>query len=273
MKVWSLITILVLCALLLIAACAPASNAVPTAPNPANDSKQIATLYISPTPNDADRAATRSASRPTAPPVLIATVPPTPTVYIGVFMGDAAAGSSGVPIVDPSRYEGTRVQVPTMSAMLPCPIAVDVNFGVVWASDTSVMRSIGCPGEPATPYDGASQLFERGTMYSLPTNEFWAIAPASPRGQFWYFEVPPPDLPFPQNVVVPDGLRAPQGGFGTVWKAFADLREGIGFATFDQIETDMLYQRFDNGALLLDESSALVWVLVRGGDAYGPYDP
>ena len=68
MKVWSLTTILALCALLLIAACAPASNAVPTAPNPADDSKQIATLYISPTPNDADRAATRSASRPTGSP-------------------------------------------------------------------------------------------------------------------------------------------------------------------------------------------------------------
>ncbi|MDL1900527.1 hypothetical protein FBR02_07130 [Anaerolineae bacterium CFX9] len=255
--------------ILLLTACAPSAPQTPTASS-GSEARQLATLFVSPTPDEAARAATRAASRPTALPVLIPTTPPTATVYVGIFMGDAAAGG-GIPQFDASRYEGTRVIVPTAAVELGCSIAVDTEYGVAWASDPALVRALGCAGEPATPYPGASQIFERGVMYWLPTNEFWAIAPATPRGRYWYFPEPPPDLPFPSDTVVPDGLRAPVSGFGTVWKAFADIRAGIGFARFEEASTQLVYQRFDNGALLLDRQDGQVWVLLRNGEVYGPF--
>lgn len=259
-----------LCLLVLLAACAPGAAQTPTAPAAASEPRQLATLFVSPTPDDAARAATRAAGRPTALPVLIPTTAPTPTVYVGVFMGDAAAGG-GIPQVDPSLYEGTRVIVPTSAVFLECSIAVDTAYGLSWASDPAQVRSLGCAGEPATLYPGSLQVFERGIMYWLPTNEFWAIAPSTPRGRYWYFSEPPPDLPFPLDTVVPDGLSAPTGGFGTVWKAFADIRAGVGFARFEESYVELLYQRFDNGALLLDRQNGQVWMLLRNSEVYGPF--
>ena len=53
--------------------------------------KQLATVYISPTPNVAEQQATRLASTvPVEANVLVAVVP-SPTPYVGIFLGDAAS--------------------------------------------------------------------------------------------------------------------------------------------------------------------------------------
>lgn len=261
-------------AMLLVAACRPnAAAPTPTVVDPAAQPKQLATVFLSPTPDEAQQQATRSASLPTFAPIL-PTAPPSPTVYIGVFLGDSQS-DGGLPVFDPTRYVGTRViTVPTPEAT-PCPIPVDPSFGSVWSADSRLVRLLGCAGEPATPYVGASEIFERGVMYWLPTNEFFVIAPGGTTGgRYWYFDENPPDLPL--DIVVPDGLRQPVSGFGMVWRAYAEIRDAIGFARAEERQANLALQRFAGGALLYDASSGQVFVILASGGqnpgiAYGPY--
>lgn len=120
---------LILIAMLLVAACS-SLNATPSpeVATPVIQPKILATLYISPTPNDQEQEATRLAVR-AQPPTAIPSRTPAPTAYIGVFVGDAVGVDGGVPILDPSRFEGTLpVNLPTLGAP-GCAYPVDPVFG------------------------------------------------------------------------------------------------------------------------------------------------
>jgi hypothetical protein len=243
--------------------------------------KQLATVFATATPDEAAMAATdiaagaaTAAARATAAVVFAATPrAATATPYVGVFIG---ASADDGPVIDPARYEGTRAAAQPTATVSPCPIAPEAVYGTAWAEVPAVARALGCPGEPGTPYPGAAaQVFENGVMYSLPTGEIWAIAPGAADGTAWYFPVPPPDLPL--EIAVPQGLRTPTGTFGRVWRAYADIREALGYARADEAAADLGLQRFSGGALLYDESSAQVFAIPRQtaatpGSVYGPFN-
>jgi hypothetical protein len=262
--------------LLLLAACSSApANTLPPTPDAAALAalpKQLATVALSPTPGESERAATQAALRLTEPPPPTATIQPTPTVYIGVFVGDGG-GLGDAPVVDLARYEGTLsastgfVPAPTPACLIP----VDPVFGDRWRADSALETALGCPTEPPAAYIGTTQLFERGVMYYVPTGEIYTIAFAPTGGRFWYVPQAPPDQGW--VVPAPDGLRVPLFGFGAVWKAVDGVRSSVGFARLEEAAVSLTVQRFDRGALIRDVSSGQVIALIGSGDgeAYGPF--
>lgn len=264
--------------IVLIGACAPAATPVAETIGEGpgqNAPKLLATVYASPTPDAAQREATRLAIRPvTATPRPTNT--PAPTAYVGIFLGDAAAvDPNAVPLYDSARYEGTLIVPITADAEVAgaCPIAIDGAFGSAWSSDPTIARALGCPSEQPAAYVGSNQIFERGAMYWIPTGEIWTIVPGGTvGGRFWYVAQAPPEQTW--DVPAPEGLRLPTLGFGAVWRAVEGVRQMLGFARTDEQAASLTVQKFEGGALLLDSSAGQVFALVgRGADgvAHGPY--
>lgn len=263
---------IVLLILWLLVGCAPEAAPASDVAYPDELSKQLATVFISPTPGDDERRATAAASRPTItlqPPTIV----PTPTVYIGVFLGESGAEDGGVPIIDSARYAGTLMaDVPTLAAPT-CLIPADPVFGTAWAANPAVADALACAGEAVTSYVGTNQIFERGVMYFIPSGEIWVIAPSGAAGgRYWYVPIAPPDQGW--EVAPPEGLRMPTLGFGAVWKAVDGVRQTLGFARTDEQAASISVQRFEGGALFLDSSAGQVFALVGepdGGTVYGPF--
>ncbi|MDZ4766874.1 MAG: hypothetical protein SGI73_20230 [Chloroflexota bacterium] len=264
--------------LISLAACAPSASAPEIAPNTPDAAaraampKQLATLELSATPGDSERAATRAVLRLTEPVPPPPTIPATPTIYVGVFLGAVSSGGEAPANVDIARYEGTlQSEQLTILPTPQCLIAVDAGFGANWSRDPAIPTALGCPTEPPAAYVGTSQLFERGVMYFVPTGEIYTIAIAPINGRYWYV----PQAPADQGWVVsaPEGLRMPVFGFGAVWKALDGVRDTIGFARLEEAAVSLTIQRFDRGALVRDLTSGQVFALVGqgGGTAWGPF--
>jgi hypothetical protein len=231
--------------------------------------KQLATVYMSPTPNTAELDATRLASRPTATDVL-PTAPPSATPYIGVFLGEAeSASGENLPIVNPALFEDEAgFALPTEPA-LSCPVQSDAIFGENWRTDAAVAQALGCPTDVAIQFEGTFQLFERGVMYWRGADgAIWAIAPGT-AGRFWFVANARPAEDTP--ITAPEGLRVPTLGFGNVWRGVAGVQDALGFARTDEQAAAFTSQPFQGGTLLLDGSSGQVFALVGDGVAYGPY--
>lgn len=253
----------------LLGACAPA----PVLPTPTADfagqgavaPKQLATVFISPTPNAAEQQATRLASSPTPDGAATDGATPTPTVYVGVFLGD---NPESLPVVNATRFAASGP--PTITPVFArCPLDVDPIFGERWASEPLVDSSIGCPIEGVVPFGGTTQLFEDGVMYFRPTTgEIWAVVPGGP-GRYWLVPQVPDVVQEP--VSAPPGLQVPTLGFGAVWQSTPGVRDALGFAVTEEIEVNVFVQRFEGGTLLYDESTAQVFVLMINNDAFGPF--
>lgn len=264
-----------LAALLVLALAACQSQLAPTAVAlaPSNAPKQLATVYMSPTPDAAEQQATRLAARPTLAPAA-ATATATPTVYVGVFLGEAASldDVSGMAAV---ALQATSAQPPAPPDRLStCPLPPDERFGTNWRAATSLVSSIGCPADVAVPYSGMAQIFERGAMYLTPDGELWAVTTASSQGEgrFWYAAGRPETSGEPGSP--PAGLRAPSPALLPYWQALPELRDAIGWARAEGQRADFTVQLFQNGTLLLDNSAGQVFILMTAGDrgpAYGPY--
>jgi hypothetical protein len=154
-------------AVLLFAACSSLNGGAQTTSDistPVVQAKLLATLYISPTPNDQESEATRLAIR-AVPPTAAPTNTPMPTAYVGVFVGDAGGVDSGVPIIAPTQLQAlVTTGMPTL-APAGCTIPVDQVFGTQWTTNVSAVSDLGCAGEPSTPYVGTQEIFEHGVMY------------------------------------------------------------------------------------------------------------
>lgn len=255
-----------LIALCFLAACQPAA---PSATVPAEnvlEVKQLATVYISPTPNQAEAAATRQAFTPT-PRMAAASATPTATAYVGVFLGEVQSDEG------PAFSLAQQPPTPNLIAtQLPnCSTAPDAVFGADWNADAEVPRLLGCPIQIAAQFRGVTQVFERGVMYWRgDTGEIWAIATGNAsKGRYWY--VAQSAEAMNEDVQPPAGLRAPVRGFGGVWRNTPDVRDALGFARTDEQELAMQSQRFDGGLLFLDSSAGLVFALIVDGSAYGPF--
>lgn len=264
-------TLLLMLLIGLLAACAPSQPPPSDAVYPDTRVRQLATVFISPTPGDDERRATAVANRPTItlqPPTVI----PTATVYIGVFLGESGGEDGGEPVIDAARYAGTlTANIPTLAAPT-CLIPADPVFGTGWATNTTVADALGCAGEAVTSYVGSNQVFERGVMYFIPSGEIWAMSPGAAGGRYWYVPLAPPDQGW--EAPPPEGLRMPTLGFGAVWKAIDGVRQTLGFARTDEQAASISIQRFEGGALFLDSSAGQVFALIgeqSGGTAYGPF--
>lgn len=228
--------------------------------------KQLATVYISPTPNVAEQQATRLASTvPVEANVLVAVVP-SPTPYVGIFLGDAA--SIGGAILNITVLAPLAPPTPTpVVDLAQCAIApANDIFGERWMTDAEVVRSLGCPLEVLTPFEGRSQVFQAGVMYYRSSGEFWVIVPA---GRYWYLGVAPAVEQPP--VGAPTGFLIPQFGFGAVWHGEEGVRDALGYALTEEVDASLAYQRFEGGTLFYDRSVDQLYVLLLAGVTVGPF--
>lgn len=247
-------------------------SAPPTAdPAPTVMSKLLATVYISPTPNEAELQATRFAARAT-PTVNMQQPTPTATVYVGVFLGPAD-DLDDRPV--PTRIlleRPTDAPASTLDAVLAaCPREPDPIFGEQWLADPAATEAIGCPAGDTRIIEGSVQLFERGAMYFNPEGQIWVIQPGA-SGQFW-FVAPIPTVE-EDDITAPDGLRVPVFGFGAAWRAIPGVRDALGFARTDETSATFTVLPMQNGTLLRDNNAGQVFVLrgnASSGAALGPY--
>ncbi len=233
--------------------------------------KILATLYVSPTPNDQQRDATRLAAD-VVTPTLAPSRTPAPTAYVGVFLGESGAADGDILNADPARFAGTLAATfPTLGAP-GCAYPVDAVFGTSWTTNSAAVSDLGCAGEPVHSYVGTEQIFEHGVMMWIPTNEIWALVPSGGiDGRYWYVEQAPPDQGW--TVPPPSGLRMPEQGFGAVWKAVDGVRQALGFARTEEQSASLALQRFEKGALLRDATAGQTFILIGGdtGSTYGSY--
>lgn len=256
---------LLLCvfAVLVFAACQPGTPT--TEARPIIQAKLLATVAMSPTPNEAEQQATRLANRPTdAAPT--GTPVPTPTVYVGVFLD----GSSGQ--IDNIPYNLTLAPLNPVIQPTQCPIPIDAIFGTNWSQNFNVQQALGCPVEVVIPFVGSVQVFERGVMYYQPSGIIWAISPGGALGgKYWASAQQLPPISESDQAVPPEGLFVPALGFGAFWYGVAGVRETLGFAQTQEQSANIAYQRFEGGTLLSDGSSGQVFALVGGDKVFGPY--
>lgn len=228
--------------------------------------KQLATVFISATPNDAERQATRFASTPTVNPESLVTPSPSPTVYIGVFLGDSAISA---PVVN-AETAGVARPTPTPVANRCLIEAETETLGTRWQLVPAINRGLGCAIEGLLPFEGRTQLFENGVMFTRDIGQTWAIAVGEP-GEFWFVEQPP-DAPSIE-VNAPTGLLVPDGNFGALWRSRPEVQQDMGFAVLPDIPLSMGFQRFEGGILLWDNETGSVYALLTDGQAYGPFSP
>ncbi|MEL6272610.1 MAG: hypothetical protein AAFR22_22585 [Chloroflexota bacterium] len=254
-------------ALFFITACSAVNPATPT-PAPVsqvNQPKRLATVFISPTPNEAERQATRIASTPTENPFPTDVPTSTPTVYVGVFLGESAVGAPAVGI-------GQNVAAPPTITPIQTRCLIDTAtdaFGTAWQDDIETSRALGCAIEGAIPFVGATQTFENGVMAVRPNGEMWAFT-VGEGGRWWVLETAP--APTDQfNVEPPSGLLAPSELFAAMWLGVDGVRDALGFAVFGQVDARLTIQRFEGGTLLYDDAAGQTYAFMLNQEVRGPY--
>ena len=247
------------------------SSSAPTATHtPPVLVRRLATVGPTQTPNPQERQATQLAALIT-PTVIRPTTIPTPTPYIGIFLGEADISDINRPLTELDLLPPTAEISQTIPII--CAIAPDPVFGTNWQAESRVLNGLRCPIQERFGFTGRTQLFQSGVMYwRTDTNEVWAIRSSTPIniGQWWYEDEPPPLTP--QGQVPPEGLQLPQGIAFGVWAGIPDVLENLEYATTADESADINIQRYEGGTLFLDVSAGQVFALLNNGNAYGPIE-
>lgn len=235
-------------------------------------SRELATVFVSPTPNEDEIAATRAVVTVTSIPPS-ATVIPTETPYVGIFVGQAEEEMSFIEIVEPIfAPEVVSGAEPTANAERCIANPIDSPYLTAWRSNQIVNQRMGCPIQGGFGIFGQSQIFENGVMYYYPElNAIWAIRvdAGTNRGVYDYLENPPEGSTI--GLQAPAGLLLPGATFGNMWLGVEGLRAEMGYARTEAQTVPMGLQRFENGTFLLDASAGQVFALVNDRTVLGPY--
>lgn len=157
------------------------------------------------------------------------------------------------------------VTVPTpTSSLTVCSFEPEPEIVAIWKEHRA---ELGCPVSDDSIEITVQQKFEQGSMYwsSLPDqilvmigddNGQWNRFPY--QEQTWRIEQGGPSC----EAEVPTGLLQPISGFGGLWCAKPDIRDGIGFATEPEHAVEFyLLQEFMEGAILIDMKDNFVYIL------------
>jgi len=254
--------------ILLLTACTAQSAITPT---PVEIAKLLATVAISPTANAEEVAATRAAVSPTPNPPT-ATINPTETPYVGIFIGEAQQEESLVRFTEPIIGPRVALSQPTANVERCITNPIDAPYATAWRTNPTVSQRMGCPIQAGFGFFGEIQIFESGLMYHYPElNAIWAIRTqqSAPTGVYDYLENPINTSTI--GIQPPTGLIVPGDIFGDMWLAVAGLREEMGFARTEAQEVALGVQRFQNGTFLLDSPAGQVYALIVDGTVLGPF--
>ena len=301
MKRWHLTLTLLLSAVLL-AGC----TGGPPTPDPSGPvltgngllPKQLATVFLSPTPELPDIQATqfRATMESVLPTATFApaTRTPTTTPYVGVFLGAATFEPGDVVNQKPlgtrsPRLAGTAqgsvpIIVPTLA--VSAPLATPVGGGQVVstgscatqpaaqfvnaAQNAAVQQQVGCPTGNAFTVTLVQQSFQKGVMIWRDTRQIYVLSSAAMQQgattdtlwivpDQWADGMPESDASFSP----PGGLLQPVRGFGYVWRNNQQIRDTLGWALAGETPYQGTWQDFERGWLMTGGDNR-VYVLVPG---------
>ena len=234
--------------------------------------KLLATLAPTATPDP-----NRPQAQMTSAPIFVgidptATVLPTATAYIGVFLGETQEQLGGAVEQRPPDVTGGSSGEPLL-----CLTAPDALFGIAWISEDAARTNLRCPIQQSFGFNGKIQSFERGAIYwREETGEVWALAPGRLQpdgslgiGRYWYVDDSPVFSAAFGNA--PEGLQVPAGNIGGVWATVPEVRDALGYATTAEQDIGVNLQRFEGGTLFKDVTVGQVFALLVDGRAFGPY--
>ncbi|MBN1287184.1 MAG: hypothetical protein JXB47_17430, partial [Anaerolineae bacterium] len=187
--------------------------------------KALATVYLSPTP-EVQATPTPGAGLAAphdGPPT------PTPTAYVGVFLGEGSE----------IAVEGTYVSPPTLAAItednppdaatadpeIGCAIPPASSFQSAWLRSAALKTALGCPVSEGFSLRIVYQPFEHGHMFYRDAGDIYALSEqsiraGSPTDVYWHVidtwqEGQPESDP---SLSPPAGLQQPIRGFGNAWR-------------------------------------------------------
>lgn len=179
------------------------------------------------------------------------------------------AGGAGV--VDPLTLLATpplqSVVVVTPPANTVCLYMPTGGFGVVFASDPTLIQQIGCPvGAPPLSVTAASawQPFERGSMAWVqnPAGVIFVLYEGL-RFQRYNDTFTAGIDPESGGETPPVGLIEPVRGFGKVWRGDPAVRGGLGWATTAETGGDSVILAFERGTMIYLPQRGETLVLVN----------
>lgn len=267
--------------IILIAACTPPAQPAPTPADEVmlsegNLPKIIVTIDLTPRPSatttavTADQTATRT---PIITPTLGSAQPtPSPTRYVGVFLGEPTSIGPGgevsiPPTIDPiipqagvnaSGIIAPQVISPVTSSSAGvgnCQIPVADAFANAYQSNPS-LQAFGCPVGAGISTALVTQRFERGRMFWRDTRQIIVMADG---GTFWrtpdsWNEGMAVDDP---ALAPPEGMSQPVRGFGLVWRTNPTFRDALGWALGPEFPISSYWQDFSGGTLFLGDGGQI----------------
>jgi hypothetical protein len=161
---------------------------------------------------------------------------------------------------------------PTVPGVVPLPTASCTSlpsggFGMVVSNNPALVQQLGCVvGVPAVTIllSSADQVYERGEMVWLqgPPAVIYALFNT---GRFQRYDdtFNAATDPVSGGETPPAGLKEPVRGFGKVWRAFPEVRTGLGWAVNDESGGQAVVQLFERGQMAYLPQRGMIYILVN----------
>jgi hypothetical protein len=130
-----------------------------------------------------------------------------------------------------------------------CTLSAAGGFANLIRQDTGIRRAIGCPTAAEENVDALEQVFERGQMLKSGSTGQLTVTFFDTGQWLNYadtFTAGSPDPVMP----APEGLLAPQGAFGKVWREQPGVRDRLGWAVGPERSFQGALQAFGGGSML-----------------------
>jgi len=125
------------------------------------------------------------------------------------------------------------------------------GFGSLYLVNPSLNLLLGCSQGATLNYGAAAQRFERGLMIYVATTPpvIYVVYNNGRWSQYADTFIEGTD-PISGGEMAPSGLFEPIRGFGKVWRASADVRGGLGWASTTESGTTATVLYFDRGQMI-----------------------
>jgi len=130
-----------------------------------------------------------------------------------------------------------------------CAIRVTEGFGRLTALDPDIRLKIGCATGQASNTNAIEQVFERGHMIYV-AKERQVLVTYFSDGRWTRFEDTFRTGDSEPSLTPPEGLFAPQRGFGKVWREQTGVRQRLGWAVGSERPFEGREQSFTGGAMV-----------------------
>jgi hypothetical protein len=219
----------------------------------ATPGKSLATLELSPTPT------------------LAATLPPN-SVAIGAPTLDLPTSVAlGIPTLPIGAPTTLAVSETPSSELVNCASQPPLPFAAVWVNVPQARELMRCPAGSLELVTGVWQFFERGAMFwrqsdsSIFAISDAAISDTKPTDSWWripdtWTSAEGDDLS--PGLDPPPGFIKPLRGFGKIWAANGFVRQALGWATSEEINTDSQWLTFEGGWMMAGPNSSPIYVMV-----------